>query len=259
MNEINAIVTIALRDIIKLLRDKTRILANLVFPILFVGVLGTSMQTNLKDSLGFNFLVFVYTGVIAQTLFQSTASGIVWLIEDRQNDFAQELFVSPISRYSIIIGKILGETIISFIQTSGIILCGIILQVPIDFISLIKIIPFAILISLFGGSFGLLVMSNLDDQKSASQIFPFLLFPQFFLAGVFNLIKELPLPLLIASRLAPMTYAVDLIRSIYYFEKPEYSNIVLSSPILNLSVVSIFTIVFLILGTYIFVKKEKNK
>ena len=74
MKNINAITAIAFRDITKLFRDKTRILANFVFPVIFIGVLGGSLQSNLQESLPYNFLTFVFTGVIAQTLIQSTAS-----------------------------------------------------------------------------------------------------------------------------------------------------------------------------------------
>ena len=77
MPTINAILTIAFRDISKLLRDKTRIMASFIFPIIFIGVLGTSLQQNLGQGLGYNFLTFVFIGVLAQTLFQSTAAGII--------------------------------------------------------------------------------------------------------------------------------------------------------------------------------------
>ena len=35
------------------------------------------------------------------------------LIEDRENDFTQELFIAPISRYAIVFGKILGEALVA--------------------------------------------------------------------------------------------------------------------------------------------------
>lgn len=258
-NEINAIFTIAFRDIVKLLRDRTRIFANFVFPVIFIGVLGSSLQSNLESSLQYNFLTFVFLGVLAQTLFQSTAGGIISLIEDRQNDFAQELFISPISRYSIVMGKIIGETMVSFVQITGVLLFGLIFGIPLDWLGVVRLIPFAILVAVFGGAFGLIVMSNLSEQRSANQIFPFLLFPQFFLAGVFNPIQNLSLPLLIASRIAPMTYAVDLIRSVYYAGTEEYQYTVLFSTPLNLAVVGILGFVMIVVGTYIFVRNERNR
>src|SRR5512136_1181546 len=116
MSEANAIVAISFRDLMKLVRDPARIAVTFVFPLLFIGFLGGSMQSNFGRSAGYDFLSFVFTGVLAQTIFQSTAMGVISLIEDRQNDFSQEMFVSPISRYSIIFGKILGETLVAFPQ-----------------------------------------------------------------------------------------------------------------------------------------------
>ncbi len=259
IGELNAILTIAHRDFIKLLRDRTRMIFSLVFPLIFIGVLGGSLDANLSGSLGYDFLTFTFMGVLAQTLFSSTASGVISLIEDRQNDFSQEIFISPISRYSIIIGKILGETLVSFAQLIGILIFGVILQIPIDFIQVITLLPAFIAVSFFGGAFGVLVLSNLNDQRSANQIFPFLIFPQFFLAGVFNPIQILPWYLEILSRITPMRYAVDLIRGIYYSGKPEYESAVLASPGYNLAIILVMFLVFLSLGTYLFVKKERNR
>lgn len=257
--EINAVTAIAFRDITKLIRDRARIAANFIFPILFIGILGNSLQSNLQDSLPYNFLTFIFTGVVGQTLFQSTASGILYLIEDRQNNFAQEMFIAPISRYTIILGKIIGETFVSFFQVFGIIVFAFLLGVPLDPLGLVRLLPFALLTSIMGGAFGIMVLAFLPEQRSANQLFPFIIFPQYFLAGVFNPIQNLPLPLLIASRLAPMTYAIDLIRSVYYLGSPEATQTTLFHPVLNLTVVLLFTITLIIIGTYLFVKNETNK
>lgn len=259
MKEINAVLTIAFRDLTKLFRDKTRIVGSLIFPMIFIGVLGTSLQANLGGNLGYNFLTFIFIGVLAQTLFQSTAAGIISLVEDRQNDFAQEMFIAPISRYSILIGKMVGETMVSIIQVIGVLAFAFIIRIPLDIPSLLRLFPFIFIASLFGGAFGVFVMSFMNDQRSANQIFPFVIFPQFFLAGVFNPIKDLPLPVLIASRISPMTYAVDLLRSVYYLGKPEYASTVLFNPAINMAVCLIAGTVFLLVGTYVFVKKERDR
>lgn len=259
MKELNAIITIAFRDVTKLFRDRTRIIASFIFPLIFVGVLGSSLQSNIAGALGYNFITFVFIGTLGQTLFQSTAAGLISLIEDRQNDFAQELFVAPISRTSILAGKILGETMVAFVQMLGLIIFGLIIGIPLDGAILLRLLPFSLLVAFFGGAFGVLVMANLSDQKTANQIFPFLLFPQFFLAGVFNPIKTLPLPLLIASRIAPMTYAVDLVRSIYYLGNPAYDKVVLFNPLLSVTVIVVLSILFVGLGTYVFVKRERER
>ncbi|OGK17147.1 hypothetical protein A2690_02125 [Candidatus Roizmanbacteria bacterium RIFCSPHIGHO2_01_FULL_39_12b] len=257
--ELNAILVIASRDVLKFFCDSVRILITFIFPLIFIGVLGSSLQANLGQDAKFNFLLFTFTGVIGQVLFQSTASGIISLIEDRENDFSQEIFITPISRYSIIFGKILGESIVAFFQMIGIIGFGLLFRLPISIEGLIRILPACIIVALFGGAFGLLVLANLKSQRAANQLFPFLIFPQFFLAGVFNPIKELPWYLLIASRLSPMTYAVDLVRSFYYLGSPEYNYVVLIGIAKNLLIIGVVFLVMLIVGTMLFVRGERNR
>ena len=53
MLEINAILTIALRDFTKLLRDRFRLAVSFIFPIIFIGALGTSLQSNIGQFISF--------------------------------------------------------------------------------------------------------------------------------------------------------------------------------------------------------------
>ncbi len=259
MRTLNAIFIIAYRDVLKLVRDRRRFIGGLIFPVASIAILGSSLDANLSKTVGFNFLVFVYLGVITQNMFSSAASGIAWLIEDRQNDFAQSFFVAPISRYVIIFGKILGESIVSYTQIFGLLAIGYLAGVPIDIFQLIALLPILFLMCLFGGAFGILIMANFMDKRSIDQVFPFFIFPQFFLSGVFIPMKDVPEYLIILSRITPLFYAVDFIRGIYYLGKPEYSAVVVYNPLLNAIVMILMFLIFIILGTYIFVKSEKER
>ncbi len=259
MSELNAIVAIASRDVLKLLRDRNRLVFSLVFPVIFVGLMGGTLQSNLGRAAGFNFIGFIFTGVLGMTLFQSAAQGLISLIEDRENDFSQEMFVSPIARHSIAFGKILGETSVALVQAVPTIGLALALRVPLTAGQLALLVPASILACMLGGAFGMLGMSLLNSQRAAQQIFPFFMIPQFFLAGIFNPIKILPWYLVPFSLLSPMRYAVDLLRGVVYTGRPEYDKVVLFSPLLNLAVmVGIFG-VCLALGTALFVRRETNR
>jgi ABC-2 type transport system permease protein len=99
-------------------------------------------------------------------------------------------------------------------------------------------LPTGIAACLLGGSFGLVVLANLGSQRAANQIFPFIVLPQYFLAGVFNPIANLPWYLEVMSRISPLRYAVDLV---------------------NLIVSSVLFVVFLGVGTVLFVRHERNR
>jgi ABC-2 type transport system permease protein len=257
--ELHAVLTIAYRDLVKFLRDPARLVSTFIFPLLFIVILGGSFQANLGQQAGFDFLAFTFTGIFAQTLFQSTAMGIISLIEDRENDFSQEIFVSPISRYSIVVGKIVGESSVSLTQGAGILAFGLLVGVSFTAQQVLALLPVALIVCLLGGAFGVLVLANLSSQRAANQVFPFILLPQFFLAGVFNPIQVLPWYLEVLSTISPMRYAVDLARGAFYRGTSEYSSVVLSSPLTNLAVIGIMFAIFLMVGTVLFVRGEQNR
>ena len=87
-------------------------------------------------------------------------------------------------------------------------------------------------------------------------LFPFIFLPQFFLAGAFNPIRNLPWYLDIVSHIAPLRYAVDLIRGAYY----GYPNAaVLGDPAWTSAVIVITTVIMLSIGTLLFVRSERNR
>src|SRR3981081_4547855 len=165
---------ISYRDLLKFLRDPARMVSTFVFPLIFIGALGGSLQATFGRAANFNLLEFTFTGVFAQTLFQTTAFGLISLIEDRESDFTQEVFVSPISRYSIVIGKIVGETLVALPQAVVVILFAVIVVMELTAGHFLGMLPAGIAACLFGGSFGLVVLANVVNQRAANQIFPFI-------------------------------------------------------------------------------------
>ena len=69
---------------------------------------------------------------------------------------------------------------------------GLIVGVPLTIAQFIMLLPVVIIGGLLGGAFGVLVLANFPSERSANQLFPFLIFPQYFLAGVFSPVKKLP-------------------------------------------------------------------
>src|SRR5262245_12523401 len=167
MRELNVVMALAGRDMLKFLRDPGRLVAAVIFPFAMIFLLGGSLQLNLGRAAGFNFIGFTFTGVLGMTIFQSTASGMAWLAEDRFNDFAQEIFVSPVSRFSIVFGKIVGESLVALAQAAPLVLFALVLRVELSPEQIALMIPVALISCLLGGSFGLVSMAMINDQRAA--------------------------------------------------------------------------------------------
>ncbi|MBM4408998.1 MAG: hypothetical protein FJ038_10470 [Chloroflexi bacterium] len=259
MIELSAILVIAHRDFVKLLRDRVRLFADLTLPVGLVLLLGPALQAGFGSPGGIDVTTFVFTGVLAQTVWQSAALGVISLVADREEDFSQEIFVSPVSRYSIVIGKILGEALVALPQAAAILLVGLLIGVRIDPLVMLTLLPVLLALAVFGGAFGLLVLSRMQSQRSANQVFTFLMLPQFFLAGVFAPIHDLPPALAAVAAIAPMRYAVELTRNVFYGLQPDQVAPVIWPAGVNLAITGGMFLAFLGLGTALFVRTERNR
>jgi ABC-2 type transport system permease protein len=76
---------------------------------------------------------------------------------------------------------------------------------------------------------------------------------------VFNPIVGLPWYLDFLSKISPLRYAVDLVRGLYYAGAPEYDKVVLAPPTVDLAISAALFVVFIGLGTFLFVRHERNR
>ena len=107
--------TVFLREVKRFFRTKSRFLGGIATPFFWMAIVGVGMKSAVslrgQDVNYFNFMV---PGIIAMTLlFSSMFSGIS-VIFDREFGFLKEMLVAPVSRTSIVIGKILGSTSLGY-------------------------------------------------------------------------------------------------------------------------------------------------
>jgi ABC-2 type transport system permease protein len=257
--EVNAVFAIAWREILRAVKSPASLAVTVLFPIIFMGVLGGSIAQNLAGALPFNYLQFMLIGMVANSLYQGTIAGVTNLVEERENDFTAELFVAPVSRYAVLLGKIVGSGIASLISLVGIIGMAIVMQIPLDGGDMLRVIALAPVLALAGGSLGVFFIGFVQDPKVAGVGVALLIFPQMFLSGALIPVAKSTGILALLAKVMPMTYSIDLARNIFYAGKPEYAAVVLNSPWLDLAVTVGFFLVFTIVGTYLFVRADRNR
>ncbi len=251
---------LAQRDLLKFLRDRGRLLSTLVFPMVFLAIFATTLDSGIgRNALGFSYIDYVFSGLLLQSVFQSSFMGIVSLIADREKDFSMSIFVSPARRLSIVLGKILGEMMVGVAQIGGILVIGFLLGVSFSLIRLILALPLLALAGFVGGSFGILVASRVNTPENAQRIFPFFMFPLMFLSGAFTPVQNLPWFLNLLKTLNPIYYGVELMRHWLYFGRPERLLVVAQPWWLDLLVFSSLGIFCLLVGTWLFTQKEGNR
>jgi ABC-2 type transport system permease protein len=255
--ELSALLAIAQRDVIKLLRDRPRLAVNLAFPVLLIAGLGGLLQSTVGRVTGLSTITLSFTGVLAASLFQSAAAGMISIVEDRENDFSRELFIAPVSRLTLLAGKITGESAVAACQGIAIVAFAVAFGVRMTGWQLLGLAATGLACCLLGAAFGLATIASLPNQRSAMQIFQFLIIPQYVLGGVLVPLTGAP-PLLGALAWAmPMRYCVDLTRAVFYAGSPGYSRVVTAGAALDLVVIAVLTAAFITAGAALFSYRER--
>ncbi|HEU5225757.1 MAG TPA: ABC transporter permease [Actinomycetota bacterium] len=257
--DMNAVFAIAWREILRAVKSPLSIAFTVIFPILFIGILGGSISQNLSGALSYAYLPFMLIGMVANSMYQGTITGVTNLVEERDNDFTAELFVAPISRYAVLLGKLIGSGIAAMVSLVGIVAMIVIMQIPMNPGDLLRVIALTPILALAGGALGVFLIGLTQEPRTVAIAVPLLIFPQMFLSGALIPVQAASGILGVLAKIIPMTYSIDLARNIYYWGKPEYSAVVLHPPMVDLAVTVAFFLVFTIVGTVLFVRADRNR
>jgi ABC-2 type transport system permease protein len=258
-HELSGLAIIAQRDVIKLLRDRPRLAVNLAFPVLLIGGLGAILQPTVGRVTGLNAVTLAFTGVLAASLFQSCAAGMISIVEDRENDFSRELFVTPVSRLTLVAGKVAGETLVAVTQGAFIVAFALAFGVRMSAGQLAALVAPALACCLLGGAFGLATVASLPNQRSAMQIFQFLIIPQYVLGGVLVPLQGTARYLDVLAHLMPMRYVVELTRAAFYAGTPGYREVVSGSPLADAMVTAGLFAIMMAAGSAVFGYRERTR
>jgi len=204
-----------LREVKKYLRSRTQIIASLGSPIMYLGVLGFGLGPIFRKAGEGSYLQFMAPGVIGMTiLFTSMFSGIA-LLWDRQFGFLKETLVAPVPRLWIMIGRTLGGATVAILQGLLIfVACFVAGFRPVSLAVIPLALLFMALIAVVFAALGTVIGSSLKDMQGFQLVMNFLVMPIFFLSGALYPLKNLPRVLALLTRIDPLTYGVDGVRTV---------------------------------------------
>jgi len=243
------IYTIWLRNMIRYMRSKSRIIGSISMPLFFLLFLGFGLNSVVNiPGLGENYIQFLIPGMVAMSvLFTSVFSGIQ-IIWDKQFGFLKETLVAPVTRLEIMLGQTFGGATTAVIQ--GIMIMVISLFVGLKVQSVLGFLialGFMVLIGISFTAFGIAIASRMEDMTGFQLIMNFVIFPIFGLSGALFPISSLPSWLSPITMFDPLTYGVEGIR----YGLTGVSQI---SPIVSLAVIGGFACAMTVIGTFLFKK-----
>jgi len=213
---ISAIYTIWLREMKKYIRNRSRIVGNIVIPFFFLAFLGMGLDAMITPGMfgGMDYLDFMAPGVIAMTLLFSSIFTGVSILWDREFGFLKEILVAPVSRVSIVIGKVIAGMTTGTMQALIILAISIGIGVKITGLAgVLTSIIFILLVSMAFVSLGIAFASKMKDMQGFQIIMSFIIMPIWILSGAFFPLEGTPFWIYTLSVIDPLTYGVDGLRA----------------------------------------------
>jgi ABC-2 type transport system permease protein len=207
------------RELVRFLRQRHRIVGALGTPIIFWLLLGLGMGHSFKGvgvPGGDDYLKFFFPGTILMILLFTAIFSTISIIEDRREGFLQSVLVAPVSRMSIVLGKILGGTVLAFVQ--GLIFLAL---APLVGLHLTVIGFFAACAIMFVVSFaltglGFCIAWRMSSTQGFHAIMNLFLMPLWFLSGALFAPQTAWTGLRWVMRVNPLSYGLaGLQRSVY--------------------------------------------
>lgn len=257
---LKAVYTIWYRDLLRFLRDRSRIVSSLGQPLLFLIVFGNGLAPAVAAGMGgVDFRAFLFPGILSMAVLFTAVFSAVSIVWDREFGFLKEVLVAPVSRTAVALGKVAGGSTTAMIQGLLIMLLAPLVGVRFTPSQVITLIVMMILVAATMTSFGILVAARMRSMEGFHMVMNFLLMPMFFVSGAFFPLRQVPLWMEWLARVDPLTYGVDAIRQTALrglVPEPILQVLVLHPMEVNLIALIAFWMLFLVPAVWLFRKTE---
>jgi len=206
------------RELIRFVRQRNRLIGALATPIVFWLFIGAGMGRSFRSDSpgGQNFMVYFFPGTLAMILLFTAIFSTISIIEDRREGFLQSVLVAPISRLAIVLGKVLGGTILATGQGILFLLLAPLIGVHLTVLSFLIAIVVMLLVSFALTALGFCIAWRMSSTQGFHVIMNLFLMPMWFLSGSLFPADGAQRGLRWIMRLNPLTYGVAALRRALY-------------------------------------------
>ena len=214
---ISKTLVIAELEVRKIRHDYTDLLTRAVQPILWLLLYGEVLaRTRAIPTGNVPYLDFMAPGILAQSvLFISIFYGIA-IIWERDLGIVHKFLVSPTPRGALVLGKALSAALRALSQAFIIYLLALLLGVRINWnpLALAGVVFIVFLSAALFSTFSLIIACLVKTRERFMGIGQVLTMPLFFASNAIYPIAIMPAWLGVLSRLNPLSYEVDAIRTL---------------------------------------------
>ncbi|MFQ5428213.1 MAG: ABC transporter permease [Thermodesulfobacteriota bacterium] len=249
-----AVYVIVMREFKRFFRQKGRFVVSLVRPLIWLFIVGAGFTKIIDVGEGADYIQFILPGIVGMTILFSSIFSTISVVWDREFGFLREMLVAPVSRVTIVLGKLLSGTALAVFQGTLLLFIAPLLGLGVGVTDFLVMILLMTVLGLAITSMGLFVASFLTSLEGFNVIMNFIVLPMFFLSGALFPIKAIPSGIRLLSFINPLSYGVDSFKHILL---PAGGRLTPEMPlVLDITFVVVFAVIMTFSAAFVFEKRK---
>jgi ABC-2 type transport system permease protein len=220
---IRGIIAIVILDLKRFWKEKTRLIAGLIQPLLYLFVLGAGIGASSRMG-GGDYKRFIFPGTMGLSMLFTATFAAITIVFDRQIGFFKAVLVAPVPRPAIALGKVIAGALQALAQGLVLLPFAPLAGIPLNLTECVEMIGAMAIAALTFSTIGV----DFACRFKSTTVFPIVsnavLLPMFFMSGGLYPLSNAPVWMQDAAHFDPVAYAVDLMRGCvlgrFYFPVP---------------------------------------
>ena len=217
-------VSLAHRELVRFLRQRHRVIGSLATPLVFWLFIGGGMQHSFaspgQTTAGGGYMQYFFPGTVLMILLFTAIFSTISIIEDRREGFLQSVLVAPIPRAAIVLGKVLGGTVLAFGQATIFLLLAPTVGIHLTVVGFLGALGFMALLAFALTALGFCIAWPMSSTQGFHAIMNLFLMPMWFLSGALFPAAGAAGVIRWAMMCNPLTYGLDGLRRCLYHADP---------------------------------------
>jgi len=202
------------RELVRFYRQRSRVAGVLGSPLIFWLVVGSGIGSSFRPdgAKTSGYLEYFFPGTIILIILFTSIFTMMSVIEDRKEGFLLSVLVSPVSRGSVVMGKVLGGSTLALIQGMIFLFLGPTVGIHLSLYNIAMSAAILFLVSFGLTSLGFLIAWRLDSTHGFHALINLFLIPMWLVSGALFPISGASSWIGWMMRINPLTYGMNVLR-----------------------------------------------
>ena len=213
------IATLWQRELVRFVRQRSRIFGALGQPLLFWLLLGAGFKPSFQPAgmpAHIDYVEYFFPGTLLLILLFSSIFSNISVIEDRREGFLQAVLVAPIYSPALALGKVLGGASLALLQALLFLMLAPLAGIPLSLGGLLAATAILAFLAIGITALGFAIAWRMESTQGFHLVMNLFLIPLWLLSGAFFPAAGTRAPISWLIAINPLTYGLSALRQSLY-------------------------------------------